>query len=422
MLQRALAQDRINRCGSDESEDEVDFSSSPTQMAVGNGEALLRRVRGTVVGNVLLVGCLATAGFAAGKVLHLRGVSRTMREAEAELGLPGKVWMPLSMLLVPTLSAAVSLLAGNNRSTTDASDVVVALFGMVLCGTALLGALWLTTGSRFKARAVHSDAAREFGTAAKRFTFREASLHGFRHWMIYQLSGQWEWVDRREPLFVDRWGELFDGNIRGRHWFISVDIAASILTALLAGLTAAENASCGTLQVLSVIFDVGYFVCLYNLRPYSAPHDTALALGNAAATCCSSLLGVFGVDTSAVTAAQAAINVISIAVGFAALAAEGRAVAFVDRFVLVVQAVGRRLPLRSRRGRGHGGFSTASHAGQPLDLPEQCRLLEQLVTTYVQRRAHHTTADLDISGSLEKMVRVICSDVTLRRRAEEPIA
>jgi hypothetical protein len=325
--------------------------------------------------------------------------------------------------LVPTLSAAVSLVAAPSGAVSGV-DVAIGILGIGVCGSTLCGVLWLTARTtRFRARAVHSNAAREFGDAARRFSLREASVHGLRHWMMYQLSERWLWIDRGEPLFVDRWGELFDGYVRGRHWFIGIEVAASVATAVLAGLAVAEDASCGTLQPLSVVVDIGFLALILALHPHSAPHDRALAVANAAVTACSSLLGVLDIDTSALTAAQAVLNLVGLVAMLLALAAEGRAAAFVERVLAIMRAVGRRLPLRRRRGRSSRSATVVSQPDPLLyDLPGLFLAMHQLIHANRQRPLHQAAGKPAPSAEetremLRKMVRVICTDIALQRQA-----
>ena len=104
---------------------------------------------------------------------------------------------------------------------------------------------------------------------------------------------------------------MFDAYGKGRQWFGVVELGASIAAAVLAGLVPldrGDGAVCQDLQVVSAVAAVAFLASVVLLRPYGVPMDERLAKGNAAATAASSVLGVFGVDTSILTAVQALLN------------------------------------------------------------------------------------------------------------------
>jgi hypothetical protein len=183
--------------------------------------------------------------------------------------------------------------------------------------------------------------------------------------MMLSLCERWEWVDHRQPMFVDQWGEVFGGYVRGRHWFILVEVAVSVATAVLAGLAASGGAvaSCGAIRGLAVAVDGSFLLCILLLRPYNTPYDHAMQLINAAATALSSLLGTAGVDTSALTAAQAVLNLVTTAVTLAVAIGEGRARALAQYLVSAWRSIreGVRMTATSYR---HRRYRQTSRAGQ----------------------------------------------------------
>ena len=122
MMQRMQAQQLLNDCGGAIAAG-ADFSSSPTQMHFGpdgaNGDASY--VRGTVVGNLLLWLSICIVLTCAVKILQLRGKAQNRREGEGALSMPGLIYIPYSMLLVPTVMASTTSVFsdGQLNSTRD---------------------------------------------------------------------------------------------------------------------------------------------------------------------------------------------------------------------------------------------------------------------------------------------------------------
>ena len=181
----------------------------------------------------------------------------------------------------------------------------------------------ITTGRRFRATALFSEAR---SSADVCVGIQPTFFMRCKKWAQLELSSRWEWVDRRRARgFVKRWGVLFDAYGKGRQWFAVIELGVSAAAAVLAGLVpldTGDGAVCQDLQVVSAIAAIGFLVSVVLLRPYGSPMDGRIALGNAAVTAASSVLGVLGIDTVILTAAQAVVN------GIGALAVV--AVAFAD--------------------------------------------------------------------------------------------
>ena len=135
MMQRIQAQQLLNSCvgAADAS---VDFSSSPTQMHFGSGGDGAAYVRGTVVGNLLLWAACCALSAVVSKILQLRGATSSMSESGTVLALPGRLYLPYSMLLAPTVTASTTLVAGGG---TQGSDVAVGVIGIFACSCCLIG-------------------------------------------------------------------------------------------------------------------------------------------------------------------------------------------------------------------------------------------------------------------------------------------
>ena len=320
-MQRMAAQQTVNSCSSGKSSG-ADFSSSPTQMnfgpAGGTASSNAPYVRGTVIGNVLLwAACVAVAGIAS-LVLMRRGVTSKLRESGILLGLPGRLYAPFSMLVVPTLTAGTMLLAGGGVVPGDAA---VGILGIVVCGTSIAAIVLTTTGQRFMAAAVPSGEARATDLATKE------RVVGF---VATALANPFGWVNRRRRAavgFVERHGLLFEAYRPDRQWFCGAELSASAAGGVIAGLVLLDDGDgtvCERLQVVSAMAAVSFLLGVALLRPYGAAADGHLALTNAAVTATSAVLGACGVDTTVLTAAQAYLNAASAILIVAALIAEGR--------------------------------------------------------------------------------------------------
>jgi hypothetical protein len=350
MMQRMLAQQRINNCGKvgEDGNSAVDFSSSMTLGKDEDGAATY--TRGTVVGNLLLWLAFCVAGFAAARIMHLRGAAESVREAEAELGLPGWLCTPFMMLLVPTLSAATALVA--SVSSSPALDAAIAAGAFSVSAAALAGIAMLTTGRRFGAKPVHPKAERGYATCES-LSLQTLTLSQFRRLVMFKLSREKEWADRgRHSGFTGRWGEVFEAYRPGRQWFLAVEVAAGAATAVLAGLAEAarDGGACSALlQQLSIVVDLAFLLALSQLKPNAVPLEHLFALSNAGVTSLSSILGAFDLDTSYLTAAQTVLNVIGMSIIFYALISEGSLSKHVRGLMLVLHHVWKGIALRRRR-------------------------------------------------------------------------
>ena len=321
-LQRMLAQEAVNDCrGSfDRIGSPLDFSSSPTQWKVGPDDKSAH-LRGAVSGNVLIwIACCGLAGFAA-LILQIRGVAEHFRDSCALLGIPGLLYVPYSILLVPTASSSLMLLlapAGSAGSAARNMSIGIAGLVVVLSAAASIAAVMLVPSDQF------------FGVAtrARRRRTRTKSTGLLLHRVFRLCANSCEWSDRPRVVasvgFVQRWGNLFSPFIRRRHWFCVVETASSLVSAMLVGLasSAGEN-GCTEVQILSACAAFIFLLALLSLRPFGAPMDLHLAYSNAAITFLSAVLGASNVDTTALTGLQTFLNAVGMLVLVAAMAAEG---------------------------------------------------------------------------------------------------
>jgi hypothetical protein len=371
VMQRLHGQQRINRCGDADAETaaEVDFFSSPTRMVLGPRDDALAAVRGAALGNLLLWLACIVAAVAAVKIIELRCVVGSFREGMAELGLPGMLVSPFSMLMLPTLSAATSLLVAGD----GAVSLCLALLAISVCFSAQICIVNVTTGHRFVAVARPSAAATAY-SSGPRLSYPLRTLPRVKRYIASKLTNKWEWVDRSARSspnlhhgFADRWGELFSAYVPKRQWFLSVEMAASSATAVLAGLVALAQEKphlCSPIQLSSVFVDFAFFLAVVVLRPHGAPLEHQLAVGNAIVTAGSGLLGAAAYDTAILTAAQTLLNLLGAVLVGAVLVAEGKASAILDRAAALMTLVidrRRRTRITGTASRQVGG-GTPQHA------------------------------------------------------------
>ena len=324
MMQRMAAQQTINSCTSDLGSG-ADFSSSPTQMHFGPSAAGMTSrnapyIRGAVLGNMLLwVACAAVAAMLCVALVQ-RGITNEVKESVTLLGLPGRMYGPFSMLVIPTLTAVTTLMAGGG---VIPGDMALGIIGLAVCITPMAIIALTTIGPRFMAVAVPSA-----GAARKR-TSTDAPIRRSGEWVRKLVTSPVEWVNRRRRSaagFVERHGLLFMAYVPNRQWFCTVELAAGSASGVTAGLVfldSGDGAVCERLQVISAMAAVSFMLGVAILRPYGTPADMHLALANAAVTATSSVFGACGVDTTLLTTVQAYLNAISALLIVAALATEG---------------------------------------------------------------------------------------------------
>ena len=383
MLQKMMAQQRLNSCGTDTG-GALDFMSSPTQMQVGpDTEDGGSYVRGSVVGNALLwLACLGAAG-ALAKVFHKRGITSGLRESGTELGLPGRLYVPYSFLMVPTIASSVALVAAPGRGAT-VGDVVLGVFGVCVCvgGAAVIGYM-TASSSMFLAVGVRS---REEPFTSKTRVQRLARQ---------LLASHCEWVDRksrRAAGFVARWGALFGAYRSERQWFCVAETLSGMVGGVLAGLAVSDKgdgAVCAGLEVAAIVANVAFVGAIMLLRPYGAIADFRLAFSNAALTAVGSLLGALDFDTTMLTAVQGFLNGVGVLVFVAALAVDGFFDTAWKRLIELLRMM--RAKQRSRK-------LALTNSSARAATPESLLLILRSKESEQQKRAR----------LLEEIVRLIC--------------
>ena len=334
-LQKVLAQQTLNNCASGvDLESAPDFASSPTQLLVGTSDDG-GYIRGTVLGNILLLlGCAAASAISccALSVLHNGATLMSLDKLSAEatkLCLPGILWVPYSMILVPTITSSVTLLSvvTAGRGTRP--------LGIIGLAASLIPFLFLMICTSFKSQ-FHAAP-----VSASLWEKRQgATGNNLMRWTTFFLPRH-EWVDARQRWhgFVSRWSSLFDPYGRRRQWFGVIETGTGLATAVLAGLTPIDgnDSTCSFLQTAAAAVAAAFFVAVVALRPYSAQSDFALSVMNSGLTALASILGIAGTDTSSVASAQIVMNNFGTAAMVIAFCVDERLDSFIEQVRQVVK-------------------------------------------------------------------------------------
>ena len=251
----------------------VDVATSPTQMTVGGSPR--EYVRGAVVGNILLLlGCCMAA---IGTMLLF-----PQRRA-ADFWLPGLLYVPFAILLVPLTTASTLLVASANPSGID---IVVGLIGYVSVLAPLMLLLRSATVN-FRARPVRLNLRRFRGTKMRKL-LKE----------LYERSTVYSSFPD-SPGFVARWEYAGVADfVANRQWFVAVEMLLGVATGVIAGMTALGSGWCRALNVAQVLATVDFLVALVLLRPHAVKANKWCALSSSILECVTAVLGALGQDAS----------------------------------------------------------------------------------------------------------------------------
>ena len=299
-VQTLRAQSLISNCpdGADSSAGDgppPDFSNSPTQMAVSPVSGAYDR--GTVVGNTLV---LASAAALAAAAFALP----TGRTA-ADLALPGLLFVPYSILVVPTVTSSVTLLAGPDQAQGDA--VIALLLGLGLCGIGPLVLLGVKTNRRF------------FLARPVRVSLRRIKGHPVRKLLVGLYEGMTAYDSFPEARgFVERWDYSgITAYTPYRQWFRVVELSLGVATGVLAGLTSGASVTmCQVLNLLQTVFSFLLLALIMLLRPYSCRIDKWAAIASCLMQCVTAVFGLLGTDMSYACSVAQLIMSLAVAIGY----------------------------------------------------------------------------------------------------------
>ena len=255
-----------------------DVASSPTQWAIGSPESI-GYDRGAVVGNVLI---LAACGVLACGAVTMAPVGRRA----ASLGLPGLLYVPYSILVVPTVTSATALLSSTPTSPQD--WCISVLIGYSAALVPLLTLMAITTTSMFGARPYR------------------VSLHPRRHSQRRFLATWFGHVTEYADLqgrqgFVEQWdySGIMDF-VAHRQWFVALEQSLGVASGFIAGLTYHGRGWCAALNAAQAIVTAAFLASLLILRPHAARADRWRALSSSFLQTGAALLGLLGKDLALV--------------------------------------------------------------------------------------------------------------------------
>ena len=277
------AQMLISGCHDAATDEPLDVASSPTQLSFGRAAGMY--TRGAVVGNVmLLAACLLAARIAVLFVVHFQ------RRAASAIGFPGILYLPYSILVVPTVSSATMLLVPPLVLATPqfASDLAVSTAGLaVALGPLIVLAALTTTRRWFGARPVRVSMRGIRGSAMR----RKLKIWFKRRFVFDNLPGRSGFVQRWEYAGITDY-------VAHRQWFVLLEQALGLATGLIAGLTALGVGWCTALNAMQSVVTVALLAALILMRPHSVRADQWVAVSSSLLESATALLGLLGRDVS----------------------------------------------------------------------------------------------------------------------------
>ena len=278
------AQLLVSGCRDAATDKPIDVASSPTQLTFGRRAGMYNR--GAVVGNVMLLTACSSVASVALLVFHFQ------KRAASEMGFPGILYVPYSILLVPTVTSATMLLVPPREDATPrlATDVAVGVLGFTVVLAPLIALAVLTTTKRwFGARPVRVPLRGIRGSAVQ----RQLKVW-YKHRTVFDnLPGR--------PGFVERWEYAgITDYVANRQWFAVAKQTLGLATGLIAGLTALGVGWCTALNALQSVVTVGFLVTLVLLRPHCVRADQWASVSSSLLESATALLGLLGRDVSTV--------------------------------------------------------------------------------------------------------------------------
>ena len=311
-VQKAQMLQAISGCGSIPLTTSLDIGSSPTQLTIGPDAGAYHR--GAVMGNTLLLAASCVVAALAAYFVPHEGYS--LRNRAALCGLPGQLYIPFSILLLPTMASAITLVANSNSDFDLPLGVVVALF---VCVAPSIQISRLVVTKLFAAKPKISPV----------LAMRGATVP---HLLRKLVSDQCEWFDsaaaprtaaqrkRGPPSFVRCYGALFDIYRSNRHWFVVVDITSALALGLLSANffgteSSSSKAGCVVIRVLAAVVTLLYSIVLGFAQPYNSHYDMIVAAINASLSTASVIVTLMELAPDAITAAQIWLNVALVVIG-----------------------------------------------------------------------------------------------------------
>jgi hypothetical protein len=286
--------------------------------------------------------------------------------------------VPHGLLMVPTMTAATSLLVGTG--TRSASDVLLASLGFFgSCFPLVIVAVFSMTSGCFRATA--------FRVAVTRSRF---AIPRFLHcW--YDPTTEYADAEGAEG-FTLRWE--FSGILdyaKRRQWFGLLEAMLGMATSLLAGIAAAREKSwCVSLNAVETALTVLFLISILALNPHTSKADRWLGIIGAMLQCGTAVLGLAGRDES--------LTLMMVQVFIAAVHLVGYVCwGTLDGAARLLRLIGyrrRRRMLRRRHRRPRAALLTASDLGALSQLVQ--------ISSDSAERATHAQEALRI------LVEVIC--------------
>ena len=265
----------LTQCDS-EIPSELDFSSHPTGVQLGEGEMAVQV--GCVVMNTLLMLVFALVQTSIG-FLRWRAASKDFLSSLGDVRFPGLLAVPAMLLVQPTFDAAFTVLVQG----TDAGKQLLCVVFLVPWIGIFVALVWFFK-KMFEAerKTVDLDPMESLYTALKAFLF------GTGKWVPRTPESEQQAADdiasqllstprsakpserhekHRSP-FVRLFGLLFVDYTSHAYWFITVEYGMSIACGVLSGIKPTTDTMCEGIAIASCILYCSYAAALVWKRPY----------------------------------------------------------------------------------------------------------------------------------------------------------
>jgi hypothetical protein len=357
----------------------------------GDGVAACRgsSQRGTIVGDIAVTAMCVVAGALLTAAVHFwtrsdgakwqttrrqRGTTSVdhVIRAAARLRFPGMFFVLVTLFLQPIMTASVQLLAYGG----PAADYAIGACGVVVAGL-LMTAVTRVVDPRtrvFRAVAeamdedkLHNRRIRQRAGIRRRSQCMQLVAAVEIRWLaLHEETNGWRARDAAgDGLFVERYGFLFESCREARHWWVLVEMWATIVLAALGGVVPPTSASCTAVAWLALSVCVLAFVACLVARPMSSVLESGIVVMLWASQVAMAACAVAGTADEAV----AAIGIVSSALSCAL--AVLMVVTTVRNAQWDKELVALRLPTAAagtRHARGIGSPSRSSTRGENLEV------------------------------------------------------
>ncbi|CUF31274.1 GP46-like surface antigen, putative [Bodo saltans] len=201
--------------------------------------------------------------------------------ASARLRLPGLFFVLIALFLQPIVTSSMQLLAYGDASVDD----VIGVCGVVVTVTLVATIARVVDPRRDKFRGVARDVDEEKLhhrrgrlRSKNRFTRCRATVEA--RWVaLHEESNEWRARDEvHDHLFVERYGFLFESCREARHWWVLVEMSATIVLAVVGGVVPPTSVSCVGMAWFALCLCVVLLAACVVARPMSSVLESGVVV------------------------------------------------------------------------------------------------------------------------------------------------